>query len=194
MPPFGPGSREAGVRSARADAGALEVQGGLGHRPPVALATDEVGGVADRPIEEHLVEHRLPGHLAQRPDGDGGLVQREGEPRDAPVRRAGAPRRPGPRVSRSCPEQLDAVVAHDALHVLLVEAAELLGEVEWLGHPLAVRPVGAEEDAVDTDELGQRRKVLYPLSPWWNATGTPASASRAHTGSCILSPSERLVP
>ena len=85
MPPFGPGFGEAGVPAAGADAGALEVERRLGDRPAVALAADEVGGVAHRVVEEHLVEDGVAGHLAQRPDGDAGLVEREREPRDAGV-------------------------------------------------------------------------------------------------------------
>ena len=87
MPPFGPGYREAGVRAARADAGALEVERRLRDRPAVALAADQVGGVAHGVVEEHLVEHRLAGHLAQRTDRDAGLVEREREPGDAVVLR-----------------------------------------------------------------------------------------------------------
>ena len=33
-------------------------------------------------------------------------------------------------------------------------------EVERLGEALAVRPVGAEEDALDADEVGERAQVL----------------------------------
>src|SRR5205823_2831496 len=40
-------------------------------------------------VEEHLVEHRLARHLAQRADGDARLVQPKGEPRDAAVLRYG---------------------------------------------------------------------------------------------------------
>ena len=83
MPPFGPGLGEAGVRAAGADAGALEVQRGLGDRPAVARAADEVGVVDDGVVEEHLVEDGVAGHLPQRPDGDAGLVELEREPRDA---------------------------------------------------------------------------------------------------------------
>ena len=50
--------------------------------PPI-----EVGVVAHGFVDEHLVEHRLAGHLAQRPDRDAGLVEREREPRDARVLR-----------------------------------------------------------------------------------------------------------
>ncbi len=87
MPPLGPGYREARVRTARADAGALEVERRLRDRPAVALAADQIGGVTDRVVEEHLVEHGLAGHLAQRADRDAGLVEREREPRDAAVLR-----------------------------------------------------------------------------------------------------------
>ena len=45
-------------------------------------------------------------------------------------------------------------------HVGVVEAVELLREVERLGEALAVGPVGAEEDALDADEVGQRAQVL----------------------------------
>ena len=82
---LGPGEREAGHPAAGADAGALEVQGGLRDHPAVALAADEVGVVDDRLVEEDLVEDVVAGHLPQRPDGDAGLVELEGEPRDALV-------------------------------------------------------------------------------------------------------------
>ena len=61
------------------------------------------------------------------------------------------------RTSRG-PRSSSAVVVHDPLHVGLVEAAELLREVERLGDALAVGPVGAEQDALDADEVGQRRR------------------------------------
>ena len=51
--------------------------------PPMRSASSH-----DRVVEEHLVEHRVAGHLAQRPDRDAGLVEREREPRDARVLRA----------------------------------------------------------------------------------------------------------
>ena len=83
MPPLGPGLGEPGVRAAGADAGALEVERRLGDRPAVALAADEVGVVAHGLVEEHLVEHRVAGHLPQRADRHSGLVELEREPRDA---------------------------------------------------------------------------------------------------------------
>ena len=84
---LGPRRGEAGVRAAGADAGTLEEEGGLGDGPAVALPSDEVGGVADRVVEEDLVEHGVAGHLPQGPDGDAGLVEGEREPGDAGVLR-----------------------------------------------------------------------------------------------------------
>ena len=75
------------MRAAGADARALEEERRLRDRPAVALAADEVGVVAHGVVEEHLVEDRVAGHLAQRADRDAGLVEREREPRDALVLR-----------------------------------------------------------------------------------------------------------
>ena len=75
-----PGFGEAGVAASGPDARAFEMQRGLGHAPAVALAADEIPGLAHRVIEEDLVEHGITGHLAQGPDGHSGLVEPEGEP------------------------------------------------------------------------------------------------------------------
>ncbi len=77
-----PRRREPRVRTSRTDAGPLEIERRLGDGPAVALAADEVGGVADGIVEEDLVEHGLARHLAQRTDGHARLIERECEPRD----------------------------------------------------------------------------------------------------------------
>ena len=46
------------------------------------------------------------------------------------------------------------------LHFGLGEVRELVEEVERLGEPFAVRPVGAEQDALDADEVGELAEVL----------------------------------
>jgi hypothetical protein len=51
------------VCASGADAGALEVQRRLRDRPAVAGPPDEVPVVADRVVEEHLVEDGVAGHL-----------------------------------------------------------------------------------------------------------------------------------
>ena len=65
----------------------------LATRPAVVHLAD-AGVVADDGVgEEHLAEHRVAGHLAQRADLDAGLVHVEREPGDALVlrrRRIGA--------------------------------------------------------------------------------------------------------
>ena len=71
--------------TAGSDARTLEVQRGLRDRPTVAFAADQVGVVDHGVVEEDLVEDGVTRHLAQRPDGDAGLLQRESEPGDALV-------------------------------------------------------------------------------------------------------------
>jgi hypothetical protein len=102
------------VATARADAGAFEVQRRLGDRPSVAFTADEVGGIDDRVVEEDLVEHGIAGHLAQRADGHAGLVEREGEPRDALVLRHG-------EVGAGEEHPVVARAGHAAPHLLAVD-------------------------------------------------------------------------
>jgi len=52
---------------------------------------------------------------------------------------------------------------HDALRGARVEGPELLLEIERLCDALPVRPVGAEQDPLDTDQLGQRLEVLLEV-------------------------------
>ena len=82
-PPFGPGLGKPAWPPPAPMPGPLEEERRLRDRPAVALAADQVGVVADRAVEEDLVEHRLARHLAQRADRHAGLVEREREPRDA---------------------------------------------------------------------------------------------------------------
>ena len=66
---------------------ALEPQQGHGHRPAlVHLAHDQIR-LGHRAVEEHLVEVRVAGDVANRPDLDAGLIQRYQEHADAPVGR-----------------------------------------------------------------------------------------------------------
>ena len=60
-------------------------------------------------------------------------------------------------------EELEHVVAHDAASFVFREVPQLLFEVERLGEAFSVRPVGAEEDALDPDEVGQRTEVLFAV-------------------------------
>ena len=84
--------------------------------------------------------------------------------------------RRSPRPPR--PEQLEAVVAHDLADLVVVEAVELLGEVERLGQALAVRPVGAEQDPLDADEIGQRVEVLLAVRRRSTRAGGSSRADR----------------
>ena len=71
--------------AARAEAGPLVHEGGVGHGPAVVQAADD-GVVGDAGVaEEDLVEHGVAGHLHQRADLDAGLVHVDGELGDALV-------------------------------------------------------------------------------------------------------------
>src|SRR4051812_42119394 len=83
-------SAERGPRRAAATAaepGPLRGERGVGDGPAVVQAADEVPVRHPRAVDEHLVEHRPPGHLAQRPDLDAVLQHVEAEVRDAGVLR-----------------------------------------------------------------------------------------------------------
>ena len=62
-------------------------QSAVGHRPPVVLRSDHGRGGHPGIGQEGLVEQGVPGHFAQWPDFDTGLVHVEGEVGDvaAPV-------------------------------------------------------------------------------------------------------------
>ena len=63
----------------------LVEQRGVGDRPAVVQVPDASVVADDGVGEEHLVEHRVAGHLPQGPDFDAGLVHFEREPGDALV-------------------------------------------------------------------------------------------------------------
>ena len=58
-----------------------------GAAPAVVLLADEAVVGHEHVVEEHLVEHRLAGELAQRPDVDAGRLHVDHEARDAVVLR-----------------------------------------------------------------------------------------------------------
>ena len=60
-------------------------QDGDRDRPAVAGLADHVAGRHPRAVQEHLVERRVPVHLAQRPDLHAGLAHRQREAADAGV-------------------------------------------------------------------------------------------------------------
>ena len=77
------GDRDAEVpTTATADRGPLKRQRRVGHRPPVVQPTDHHVAVHARLGDEHLVEHRPAGHLAQRTNLHTRLVHVEREERD----------------------------------------------------------------------------------------------------------------
>ena len=94
--------------------GSLEEERRLRDRPPATRTADEVGVVAHRVVEEDLVEHRVAGHLAQRPDRDARLVEVEREPRDAGVLRHR-------EVGAGEQHPVVALASHAAPHLLAVD-------------------------------------------------------------------------
>ena len=85
--------RRSTSRTERPGGEALVHQRGAGHPPAVVEVAHEVGGRDADVVEEHLVEVRLAGDLAQRSDRDARRAQVDDEARDALVlrhRRVGA--------------------------------------------------------------------------------------------------------
>ena len=79
------GSYRHRLLSTTAEAGPLEGQRGVGHRPSDTRTADD--GVIGHPglVEEHLVEQCLAGHLPERPNLNARLVHVNGEIGDALV-------------------------------------------------------------------------------------------------------------
>src|SRR3954468_23508279 len=61
------------------------------------------------------------------------------------------------------PEEFQHVVVHDLLLRSSIEAGDLLLEVERLRETFAVGPVGTEQDAFDTDEVGEDFEVFLAV-------------------------------
>ena len=74
-----------GAHLAASGEGPFVGEGGVGDRPAVALAADEVVGDHPGVGDEHLIEIRPPGHFLERPDLDARLAQVDQEVRDAGV-------------------------------------------------------------------------------------------------------------